>query len=659
MRIAIFTDTYLPDINGVVTSIDLERRILEKRGHEVYIICSYSGSLKIKYEGHIVRLPGLEIKKLYGYAMAQPIHLLLIEELRNLHFDVIHANTEFGVGIFANICANRLDVPLVRTYHTTYEDYTHYVNFLNSKILDNGLKKAVALLSKTYGQNCLRLISPSNKTMEMLRGYGVTNTIDVIPTGIELSMFRNDGSDKAQCLQIRNLCNLGADERLLIYVGRIAEEKAIDLIISAMKKVKEHSLKVKLAIVGDGPQLGSLKKLAIDLGVDDVVTFLGKKPFSEIPLYYHAADAFISASTSETQGMTFVEALSSGLPIFARYDEVLMDIVHPGENGYFFKDEDELVVKLKEFSVLDKESLFAIKNNAINSVRKYDADNFGAALETLFYEVVEDYSKSHWICKTVLKDDYVALTIKNAQDERSVLNVSLDDYYANGFRSNSKIINSVYLELRKKEEYLKAYRSCLRKISTCDQTVKQISDHLHKRFDLSEEDIESLILKLKDKHLLDDEVYVCSRLSSLNMAGLSRKMMMHKLKNAGVDEALINKYLQTTPDDEAYKALKRAEKMKGTIRGKSVNMKKQLIVRKLLNEGFSGDIANEAVEQLDFSSEIFSESELLRQEAMKAYKKYAVKYKGTKLRNMVFTALVNRGFNYKEIYAVINGMEWE
>lgn len=658
MKIAIFTDTFLPDVNGVVTSIDLERRILEKRGHEVYIICSYPGSLKIKYEGHIVRLPGLEIKKLYGYALAQPIHLLLIEELRALKFDVIHANTEFGVGIFANICANRLDVPLVRTYHTTYEDYTHYLNFLNSKLLDTGLKKAVALLSKTYGQNCLRMIAPSNKTKEMLRGYGVTNTIDVIPTGIELGMFKNDGSDKQQCQQIRDLCGVNADERLLVYIGRIAEEKAIDLIITAMKKVKECSLKLKLAIVGDGPQLNSLKALASELGVDDVISFLGKKPFSEIPLYYHAADAFISASTSETQGMTYVEALSSGLPIFARYDEVLKDIVYPGKNGYFFKDEDELVAKLKEFTELDQEQLFAIKNNAVNSVRKYDADNFGAALEKLFAEVVDDYSYSHWICKTVLKDDYVVLTLKNAQDEQEVLNVSLDDYYAKGFRSNSKIINSVYLELKKKEEYLKAYRSCLRKIATCDRTVKQIRDHLFKNFELDADDVEQLIARLKDKHLLDDEVYVCSRLSSLNMATLSRKMMVRKLKNAGIDEALIDKYLHTSADSEAYKALKRAEKIKAGLRGKSINMKKQLITRKLLNEGFSADVVNGAVEQLDFSNEVFAESELLRQEAQKAYNKYAAKYQGTKLRNMVFQALVNHGFNYEDIYAVINGMEW-
>lgn len=141
MRVGIFTDTYLPDINGVVSSVELLRKQLEKNGHDAYVICTYKGINKVKVEGKIIRLPGVEIKKLYGYAITSPLHLLFIEELKKLKLDIIHAETEFGVGIFANIVASTLNLPLVRTYHTTYEDYTHYVNFINSRRLDKGLKK--------------------------------------------------------------------------------------------------------------------------------------------------------------------------------------------------------------------------------------------------------------------------------------------------------------------------------------------------------------------------------------------------------------------------------------------------------------------------------------------------------------------------------------
>ena len=127
MRVALFTDTYLPDVNGVVTSIELLRKELEKHGHDAYVVCTYPGVMKIKQEGKIIRLPGIEVKQLYGYALASPIHYLFIDDLKKLNFDIIHVHTEFGVGIFAGIVAKQLHIPLVRTYHTTYEDYTHYI----------------------------------------------------------------------------------------------------------------------------------------------------------------------------------------------------------------------------------------------------------------------------------------------------------------------------------------------------------------------------------------------------------------------------------------------------------------------------------------------------------------------------------------------------
>ena len=146
MNVALFTDTYLPDINGVVTSVELLRKKLAENGHNVYVVCTHTSPLGIKREGNIIRLPGIEIKKLYGYSIASPAHFLLIDDLRDCHFDVIHAHTEFGVGIFAEIVARVLNIPLVRTYHTTYEDYTHYVNPINSKTIEKLQKKQFRLL---------------------------------------------------------------------------------------------------------------------------------------------------------------------------------------------------------------------------------------------------------------------------------------------------------------------------------------------------------------------------------------------------------------------------------------------------------------------------------------------------------------------------------
>ncbi|MBQ1512275.1 MAG: glycosyltransferase, partial [Erysipelotrichaceae bacterium] len=115
MRVALFTDTYLPDINGVVSSIELLRKKLEEKGHEAYVVSTRPGLFKVKKEGRIIRLPGIELKSLYGYKLASPAHMLVLDELEEMNFDLFHVHTEFGVGIFASIAAKQLHIPLVRT----------------------------------------------------------------------------------------------------------------------------------------------------------------------------------------------------------------------------------------------------------------------------------------------------------------------------------------------------------------------------------------------------------------------------------------------------------------------------------------------------------------------------------------------------------------
>ena len=256
MRIGIFTDTYLPDINGVVSSIELTKKGLEKLGHEVFIFATYKG-LKIKREGNLILLPGVEIKKFYGYKIAQPIHLLLIDEIKELNLDIIHAQTEFGVGTFASIVASTLNIPLIRTYHTTYEDYTHYLNFLNSKTIDEALKVVVAKLSKLYGDNCSMVIVPSNKTKQMLLRYEIKTPIEVIPTGLTLDIGDNYSLQEIEKLKQKYKKDF---DKLLLFVGRIAKEKALDLLLDGFVKVKKENLKIKLLIIGDGPELDELKQ---------------------------------------------------------------------------------------------------------------------------------------------------------------------------------------------------------------------------------------------------------------------------------------------------------------------------------------------------------------------------------------------------------------
>lgn len=473
MRVGIFTDTYLPDINGVVSSVELLRKKLEENGHDAYVICTYKGVYKVKKEGKIIRLPGAEVKKLYGYALTQPLHLLYIEELKELNLDVIHAETEFGVGIFANIVASTLNLPLVRTYHTTYEDYTHYVNFINSKTLDKGLKKLVGSWSNLYCNNCVKLITPSKKTMDLLLSYGTKTPIDIIPTGVELDRFDDSNIEFKIVKEIRKQY-VKEDEKLLIFVGRIAEEKSIDMIINAFKKVKDNNLKVKLLIVGDGPSINDLKQLSSSLDLNDYIYFAGKKPFSEVPNYYKAADGFISASTSETQGMTYIEALASGLVVLAHYDDVLSDIVKEDYNGFYFNDVNGIYDAIVKFNNLNKDKIKQMKENAINSVKQYDANTFINESIRIYKEAIEEHKYSYTISKTTLKDDCVSLLLKSSDGTEEKLTIPIDEYYDLGLRNSSLISKLNYSLLKDLEVYALTYKYALKKLSNRDYSIKEM-----------------------------------------------------------------------------------------------------------------------------------------------------------------------------------------
>lgn len=657
MNVGIFTDTYLPDINGVVSSVELLRKKLEEAGHNAYVICTYNGVYKVKKEGKIIRLPGVEVKKLYGYALTQPLHLLYIEELKELNLDVIHAETEFGVGIFANIVASTLNLPLVRTYHTTYEDYTHYINFLKSKTLDKGLKKLVASWSNLYCNNCVKLITPSKKTMDLLLSYGTTTPIDIVPTGVELDRFKDNNVDLNKAKEIRESLNIKEDEKLLIFVGRVAKEKSIDMIIKAFKKVKENNLKVKLLIVGDGPSLNELKDLTNSLDLNDYIFYVGKKPFSEVPLYYKAADAFISASTSETQGMTYIEALASGLIVLAHFDDVLSDIVKENENGFFFNDSDDIYKAILKFSSLDNNTLASMKASAIKSVEKYDAEIFKLKSIEIYNEAIEDYKYSYTILKTTLKDDCVTLNLSSIDNNDLNLTIDLDEYYNLGLRNSSHISKLNYSILKELEVYALAYKYSLRKLANRDYSIKEMSDTLKRKFNLNDKQLEIILDKLKERHLLDDYRYAFSKANSLRANLYSKKAMINKLKKLGISDDLIEKCVIDDKDTELLNARKIATKYMNSIKNKSLNAKKQAILTKLINEGFSIETSKEAMSILDFSNSILEEKDILRNEANKALKKYSKKYTGTDLRNKIYMYLASKGFSYDNIYALINEME--
>jgi len=390
MKVAIFTDTYSPDINGVVTSVRILEDELIKHGHQVYIVTSSDNKL-ISREDNLIRLPGIQIKKLYNYNFSGFYSSKAIRYLEELNLDVIHTQTEFGVGMFARIAALSLDLPLVYTYHTMYEDYTHYLTRYTRGLFEKTMQKTIAQATRIVSDRSTQLIVPSYKTADMMFRYGIKNTISVVPTGIKLEQFNVDNINQDNIKQLRNKLGIKDDDFVMINLGRIAPEKNTIEIVEAFKIIKAKNLDyIKLLIVGDGPALPSLEEEVKNNHLDNVMC-IGKIQHSEVATYFHLADGFVSTSLSETQGLTYLEAMASGLFVIARKDKNLLGLIDEDTNGYFIDNSQELADKIIELSKCDKTKRQELSTNAFNKAQTYSSDEFYKKIMVVYQNAVASH----------------------------------------------------------------------------------------------------------------------------------------------------------------------------------------------------------------------------------------------------------------------------
>ena len=348
MRIGIFTDTYPPYINGVSTSVSMLENAFRKKGHQVYIVTVNTENMRYKYENdeHIIRIPGVPIG-IYDYRLTGVYPLKAINKIKKWNLDVIHSHTEFGVGTFARIIAKQYNIPLVHTYHTMYEDYVHYIT---KGYFNNTSKKIVEYLTNFYcNQTATELIVPTKKTYDLFKEkYKYTRNVHIIPTGIEVEKFYKENTDPAKLEEIRKKHGLNRGDFVILYVGRLGQEKSVDVLIEAHQELARE-YKAKLLIVGDGPDMDTYKNLVHNLNIDHNVIFTGKVPWTEVTLYYQIADIFATASKSETQGLTVIEAMAASLPVVAVDDESFRNVIIDGLNGHLFDTKKEYKKYVKSF----------------------------------------------------------------------------------------------------------------------------------------------------------------------------------------------------------------------------------------------------------------------------------------------------------------------
>lgn len=349
MKIAIFTNNYLPNPYGVSGSVESFRKEFERLGHEVYIFAPRWKGFADK-NPRVFRYPAVETNVKIKFPIAIPYSSKINKILSNLNLIIIHSQHPNLLGSAAARWAKKKNIPLVFTWHTLYDQYAHFAPFVPPKIaIWWAIRNA-----RNYANKCDAVIVPTPSVGEIIKKWGVTNkNITAIPTGVEEEQFANPNRES-----VRKKYGIKYDEVLLLVVTRLTEEKNMEFLVEAAAGILRDNKNTKFMICGDGNLKEGLMKKVANVELSEKVIFVGIVPDSEKKNYYSAGDIFVYASKSETQGMVLTEAMYSGLPIVAVRATGVKDIIEDGKTGFLVsenkKEFGEAVQKLIDDEYLRK-----------------------------------------------------------------------------------------------------------------------------------------------------------------------------------------------------------------------------------------------------------------------------------------------------------------
>ena len=384
MNIILFTDTYEPELNGVSTSVTILSKVLKEKGHNLYVVTTNPFSKKVTFKNNILRIPGLRLKSLYDYILAPVYNRKAMKILKNIDADIIHVHTDFSIAQLAYIYKQYSNAALVYTYHTMYEDYTYYIT---KGYFDRASKWIIRQVSLAVSDKTNIVITPSFKSQNYLRKIGINKYIGVIPTGIDTSRFINYKLDPEKKKLFLQEQGIPENSKIMLFLGRMAKEKNIEELLNNFKSLKELRDDVYFVVVGDGPNRPDLEKLAKELDIIDRTRFIGAVPYDTIDFYYSIADVFVNASVSETQGLTYLEAMASKKIVLAKYDSNLAELIVDGQNGYFFETKEEFLNKICQIFEKNDTFINVMVKNMLESVDRLSLENF-------YTNIMEVYEKA-------------------------------------------------------------------------------------------------------------------------------------------------------------------------------------------------------------------------------------------------------------------------
>lgn len=383
MRIAIFTETYIPYISGLASNITVLKMGLLELGHEVLIVTANPETTEHYMENGILYCPAKASLNHYGFEALKSKNLVLEKFIEQFNPDIIHIFTDSPVGLLGVSYATRFDLPAV---FSMYSYYNNYLQYEYSKFLLPVKRIQYRDTLRRIVDACDVIVSPSKKALPFLSENGLKRDVRIILSGVDMAKFNFQSIGEPKIKAARQKLRLAEKETGIIFAGPLHEEKNAGELLHNWAKVISTNDRLRLIIVGDGPAYDSLTALSSELGIADQVTFTGAMDYESMPACFACCDAYVSASESEMMSAATFEAIACGLPAVLKFDTYNNSQIKEGVNGFIYKDAEKMGEILKKIGALDTEGKRILKKLVCKSVQSLSPLNHAKCMVNVYEE---------------------------------------------------------------------------------------------------------------------------------------------------------------------------------------------------------------------------------------------------------------------------------